>query len=278
MKFIVSFLKGLCIGIGAITPGVSGGSLAVIFGLYERITGLIANVWREIRENFKENFVFFLPIALGGAVGVLGFSRVMGVLFENYNAQVKYLFIGLILGTFPAVARQANAKGFRRRYLFPLAAAFLLTLYLTALDNGAVSAVRRGNPGILLLMVYGAILGFGTIIPGVSASFVLMYLGAYETVLESISRLDLPLLIPMGAGFVLSIVIFAKFISFLFKKAYGYTYYTVLGFVAGSVIPIFPGFTFDVKHFVCVVLLIAGFALSYSLSVIHKGGKNEVAA
>ena len=110
MNFLSSFIKGMLIGIGAIAPGVSGGAIAVIFGIYERITDAIAGVFK----NFRNNVIFFFPIALGGGVGVLAFSRIMDYLFLNYDVQVKYLFIGLMIGTLPAVFKQANRKGFRK--------------------------------------------------------------------------------------------------------------------------------------------------------------------
>lgn len=265
MGFFLNFIKGIFIGVGMIMPGVSGGSLAVIFGIYEKITDLIANVFKDFKRNFKKNLFFILPVALGGGVGVLGFSRIIEYLFANYNAQVKYLFIGLILGTLPLLFRQANIKGFKKTYLPLLALSFFVTVFLAVLDTNAVNAADHGNPGFLLLILYGTILGFGTIIPGISASFILMYLGSYETILRSLSNIDLSVLIPVGIGFVLSIIIFAKLINLLFNKAYGYTYYTILGFVIGSIIPIIPGFAFDLKYLLCIFLLIAGFSLSFSL-------------
>jgi len=268
MNFIFNFIKGIFIGIGAIAPGVSGGSLAVIFGLYERITDFIANVFKD----FKNNVIFFLPIGLGACVGVLGFSRVLEYLFANYNAEVKYLFIGLIVGTLPMVFKQANQKGFKSMYLLILVLSLIFTILITILDNNTsiIDINRGGNQNLLAFVVYGAILGFGTIVPGISASFILMYLGAYEIILRGIADINLRILIPTGIGFVLSIVLFAKLINWLFKKAYGYTYYTVLGFVVGSIIPVFPGFAFSLKYLICVVLMIIGFYISFSLSKIQK--------
>jgi len=273
MNFILNFVKGLFIGIGAIAPGVSGGSLAVIFGIYEKITGFIANIFKL--KNLKDDFAFFFPIALGGCFGVLGFSKIMEFLFKHYNAEVKYLFIGLIAGTLPMVVKQANRKGFKKIYSLIFLLSLALTIYITALDNSTANAVQEGKTGLLMFIVYGAILGFGTIIPGISASFILMYLGVYETILGGLANINFQILIPTGIGFILSIVAFAKLIDLLFKKAYGYTYYTVLGFVVGSIIPVFPGFAFEIKYLVCVVLAIIGFLISFSLSKVNKTQASE---
>jgi len=96
--------------------------------------------------------------------------------------------------------------------------------------------------------------------------FILMYIGAYEILLDGIVSLDLMVLIPVGAGFVLSIILFAKLISLLFKRIYGYTYYTVLGFVLGSIIAIFPGIAFDFRYLISMLLFVLGFYVSFTLS------------
>jgi putative membrane protein len=262
LKFLSDFIKGLFIGIGAVAPGVSGGALAVIFGIYEKITDAIADVFKD----FRKNVIFFFPIALGGGVGVLAFSKIMKYLFQYYDVQVKYLFIGLMLGTLPSLLKQANKKGFKRIYILPCIIAFGLTLLAIALEKGGSSITPEIKPGLLQLAAYGAIIGIGTIVPGISASFVLMYIGAYQVVLEGIANIELAVLMPVGIGFVVSIILFAKLISLLFKRIYGYTYYAVLGFVMGSVIAIFPGFAFGAKYLISIFIFAAGFYLSLTLS------------
>ncbi len=261
MQFFINFLKGILIGIGAVAPGVSGGSLAVILGIYEKITDFISNFF----GSFRKNFMFFLPIGLGGIVGVLGFSKIIEYLFKNYNLQVKYLFIGLIAGTLPSVFNQANKKGFKKIYILPFILSLIFTMSFSILDNLAQNSFMQASPSFLSLIGYGTILGFGTIIPGISASIILIFLGAYETIISSISNINIAILIPVGIGFVLSIILFAKLINFLFKKAYGYTYYAILGFVIGSLSQIFPGFKFNFEHLISLLILVIGLFLTYFL-------------
>lgn len=266
MKFLADFMKGLFIGIGAVAPGVSGGAIAVIFGIYEKITDAIADVFKD----FRKNVIFFFPIVLGGGVGVLVFSKLMKYLFQYYDVQIRYLFIGLMLGTLPSLLKQANKKGFKRIYILPCIIAFSLTLAAIVLEKGGFNIIPEIKPGLLHLAAYGAIIGIGTIVPGISASFVLMYIGAYQIVLEGIANIDLAVLVPVGTGFVLSIVLFAKLISLLFKRIYGYTFYAVLGFVLGSVIAIFPGFAFNAEYLIGIFVFAAGFYLSIRLSSYSK--------
>lgn len=266
MNFISGFIKGLLIGMGGVAPGVSGGAIAVIFGLYERITDAIADVFKD----FRKNVVFFFPIALGGGAGVLGFSKIMQYLFQYYEVQVKYLFIGLMLGTLSTVFKQANKKGFRAIYIVPFIIAISITIIAVVLENSGINVIPDAAPGLLQLALYGAIIGIGTIVPGISASFVLMYFGAYEIVLAGLADINTAILMPVGTGFVISIFLFAKFISLLFKRAYGYTYYAVLGFVTGSIIAIFPGISFGTEYLVSLILFIMGFYISFSLSKYSK--------
>lgn len=266
MNFLSDFFKGLFIGIGAIAPGVSGGTLAVIFGIYEKITEAVANIFSD----FKEKVVLFFPLALGSGVGIIAFGKIMNYLFANFNTEVRYLFIGLMIGTFPALFKKANKNGFHKTYYYPFIIALGLTLLFAGLGNNLVATDPIVKPETLDLITYGIIIGFGTIVPGISASIILMYIGAYQQLLEAIANIDIAMLIPTGIGFIISIIIFAKIINLLFKRFYGYTYYAVLGFVIGSIVPIFPGIALDWQYLLPIALFIIGLALSYYLSKFEK--------
>lgn len=266
MNFLSDFFKGMIIGIGAVAPGVSGGTFAVMLGVYDKLTDAIADIFHD----FKKKVWLFFPLALGMSVGILGFSNIMKYLFENHDAQVKYLFTGLMLGTLPAVFKEANKCGFKKIYLLPCTITFSITVLFMILENNVINIIPESNPGLITLIIYGVIIGFGTIVPGISSSFILMYIGAYEILLDGIVNLDLMVLIPVGMGFAFSILLFAKLISLLFKKIYGYTYYTVLGFVMGSIIIIFPGVELNLEYLIGLGLCFVGFYMSFALSNYKK--------
>lgn len=268
MDFLSGFLKGVAMGAGAIAPGVSGGALAVIFGLYDKITDFIAH----LNRNFKRNLLFFIPIGIGAVAGVLIFSRIIEFLFQNFETEVRYAFVGLMLGTLPSVVREANKKGYKQKYLIPFIISLVLTLTVTYLENNAVILINEVGTGPVHLIIYGLIIGFGTIIPGISASIILMYMGAYEVVIGAISDLRIIFIFYIGIGFILSILLFAKLISMLFEKVYGMTYYTILGLVLGSIISIFPGFELSSYYFMNLSILLLCCIISYSLSR-YAGGK-----
>ena len=267
MNFLSGFLKGVAMGAGAIAPGVSGGALAVIFGLYDKITNFIAH----LNKDFKSNLLFFIPVGIGAGAGILIFSRIIEYLFQYHEIEVRYAFVGLMLGTLPIVIKEANKKGYKRKYLLVFIISFILTLVVTYLENNSVNIIKEAGTGPVHVIIYGIIIGFGTIIPGISASIILMYMGAYEIVIGAISNLEIQVIFYLGIGFVISILLFAKIISMLFDKAYGITYYTILGLVAGSIISIFPGFEISLYYFMNLLLLIFCCILSYTLSIYAKG-------
>lgn len=261
-KFLASFLKGIAIGAGAILPGVSGGALAVIFGIYENLTRAIGNIFK----NFKKKVLFLMPIGLGAAVGVLALSNILQYLFDNFNVEIRYLFVGLMIGTFPLLFRTANKKGFDKRYIVSFLIALLITIIFALMEDSIKAKASNESPGIFLLILYGFIIGIGTVIPGLSSSVMLIYINAYDIVLKATASIDLKLLIPMGIGFVLCALILTKIISIMFDKAYGWTYYAILGFVIGSIVPIFPGFSLNFRYILSIFIGIVGFCASFYLS------------
>lgn len=262
MNFLWDLVKGIIIGMGAVAPGVSGGTFAVILGVYDKLTDAIANIF----INFKKKLATLFPLGLGIGIGVLLFSRVMKYLFEYHEFQVKFLFIGLMVGTLPSVFNAANKKGFRRLYLIPFLLTFSIAIIFMILEKSVIDVFPEANPSLLALVTYGVIIGFGSIVPGVSSSFILMYIGAYEILLDGIVGLDFMVLIPVGLGFGLSILLFAKIMFYLFKRFYGYTYYTVLGFVMGSILTIVPVVSFNQDLLLGIGLCVIGMRLSYSFS------------
>lgn len=262
MNFLMNMIKGVIIGIGAVAPGVSGGTFAVILGIYDKLTDAIANFFKD----YKNKLIFLIPLALGIGIGILGFSKIMKYLFENYESEVKFLFIGLMIGTLPFVVKEANKKGFKYRYLIACVITFSITLLAVFMENMVTGITLVEEPGVLMRTVYGGVIGIGTIVPGISSSFILMYIGAYEFLLDGIVSFNIPFMIPVGLGFGLSILMFAKVIQYFFKKFYGYTYYTILGFVIGSILTLIPDISARRELVIEALLCFIGFLLSYQLN------------
>ena len=196
MKFIKDFAKGVAIGAGAILPGLSSGVLCVIFGIYETLLNCVLNFFKNIKYNFKILF----PIGLGALCGVLLFGNILKYIFYAYPVQTKFAFIGLILGSIPALLKKACTKQtFKLRYLIYLVLSFLLGILLVFLEKHIhTSATFQNEYSYIFIAFSGLLMSAGVIIPGISSTLILMLLGIYDAYLVSVSTLYLPFLIPLA--------------------------------------------------------------------------------
>ncbi len=229
------FASGFVIGLGLIIPGVSGAVLAMILGLYQPIIAAVAKPFTNWRENLK----LLAPLALGAGVCLLLFSRVLEFLFAQYPLPTLYLFFGLVLGALPTMVALANTKGFRLSYIPSFCLGLALLFFITSLP----SVVRAGGlaGGMLTNLLLGAVVGVGLVVPGLSASFLLMAFGSYEALLGAVNQLDFSILIPLGLGVVPTVILVSRGITWLFNQAHGHTSYLVLGLLGGSLFVAFPG-------------------------------------
>ena len=139
MKFLLAYCKGILIGCGAILPGISSGVFCVIFGIYEKLINSILNLFRD----FKNNFLFLLPIGFGGVTGIFLFGKILNFLFAKYPMPTSFCFMGLICGSIPILFKRANQNsGFRLHYLIFLFFAFFIGLLSIKLENILPSLIQ----------------------------------------------------------------------------------------------------------------------------------------
>ncbi len=264
IEWIIRLVKGILVGIGAIVPGLSGGVLMVVFGIYEPLLHFLAN----IHNKFIENIRFFLPVGIGGILGVIGFSAVVDFAFTHYAAQFTWLFIGFICGTFPTLVKTSGKEGRKPWHWIMLAViaigTFFLMSWLKTVQNVTV------KPNFLVWVMSGALTGLGVVVPGMSPSNFLIYMGLYQPMASGIRQLDFGVIIPLILGVVIIVLVFAKLINWLFKKKYAFMYHFILGIVVGSTAAIIPGEVIGWTIAVCVLLFILGVAASYALAVVDE--------
>ena len=266
MKFILDCLKGVALGAGAILPGISSGVLCVVFGIYEKLVDTVLNFFKDIKNNFK----FLFPILIGVAVGVVLFGNLLIMLFNTFPIQTKFCFIGLILGSIPSLFKTANEhKGFRLHYLIYTIATFLFTLFLISLENTISNAATSANTSPLFLIFAGFIMSIGVVVPGVSSSVLLMILGVYDIYLFSVATVDLFVLIPMGIGILLGGFLFLKLIQYCLSNFHIQTYYSIIGFVLGSIPILYSNIEFNLTGFIAVILFILGLYITRLFEKAH---------
>lgn len=272
---IMLAIKGAVICIANIIPGVSGGTLAITLGIYEELIEVISHFFR----NFKKNIQFILPLGIGAIISVLVFSKVISYSLDAYPIPTFLFFIGLIMGGIPLLYRKIKKtpKSMSNMTVFLITFGIVLVL---AIVQGSTNVVDFNRAGIFiypLLFLVGMVAAGTMIIPGVSGSFVLMLLGFYKPIINTISNLtkldnivpNCLLLLPFGIGVLVGIVAVAKLIEYLLRKYKVKTYYGILGFVFASIItlvkPLFASSVSFLQVVIGVILFFIGGFIAYKL-------------
>ncbi len=267
--WVLRLLKGILIGIGGILPGLSGGVMAVIFGIYEPLLRFIAN----FRHNFWKNVFFFIPVFVGVGLGVIGFSAVVEFAFEHYAAQFIWLFIGFIAGTFPSLLKTAGKEGRKTYHWIFLAAISVLIFFFMRWMETATNVSMAPSFGAWILA--GVLFGLGVVVPGMSPSNFLIYLDLYQPMASGIRQLDFGVIIPLAIGVIVCVFAFAQLVNWLFNKSYAFMYHFILGIVVGSTLAIIPSGVTGWTIAVCAVLFVLGGAASYGLSIVDEKNPHE---
>ncbi len=234
-KWLFRVLQGALIGGGAILPGISGGVLCAVFGIYQPMMALLAHPIRT----FKKYFFLLLPVLIGWGIGFYLFAKVLSRLFENsyMSSMGTWLFFGLIMGMMPQLFREAGKQGRTYKSWISLGVSMVLILSLLVfLQYGA--RISNIQPNLWWYLLCGVLWGLSLVIPGLSSSSILLFLGLYQTMTDGISHFSLEVLAPMAVGIALVILLTARSINYMFDKHYSSAYHAVLGFVIASTIGI----------------------------------------
>lgn len=274
LVFLVTFLKGIVVGVGGVAPGLSGSVLLVILGLYEKVISAIGTLFR----NFKKNIQFLLPMVAGVAIGVLAFSKLVDYLLDRHEFYTRYAFLGLVVGTVPLFYREVRKNGFRRRYYLLIAAAAAAGTALFLFNKNLFPVITQ--PNLWQSMLLGVAVAGSSIIPGVDSAAILSTLGLYELWVSSLAQFDLWVLIPAAFGVAVGVLALSALMNLLIKKAYTATFSVVFGLF----LTIIPGMlnekcaiTSTAQGIAAVLLVIVGFCISFYLGDI-KGNNERIKA
>lgn len=268
-------VKGFILGIANIIPGVSGGTLAITLGIYEELINTISHIF----SNLKKSLSFIIPIGIGAVISVLAMSKLINYSLGKFPIPTTLFFIGLIVGGLPLIYKKVSNQKMQLSHMMAFLITFSFIIILTFLKSGigAVDLTNLNLGIIFLLFIVGIISAATMVIPGISGSFVLMLLGFYKPILETISNItnfellthNLLVLLPFGLGIIIGIILIAKLIEYLLKKHEVITYYAILGFIISSVISLFVGLfehNFNIPQLlVGTLLFIVGNIVGYKL-------------
>lgn len=268
-NWMIKFVKGMILGSGAILPGVSGGALAAIFGLYEPIITFLAN----LKNNFVKNLLYFLPVGLGGLFGIFFLATPIDYGLKHFPVHILWVFIGTIVGTLPSLYHQAGKNGRERKHLILTIMTALITFSFLMYANENLNVAFPQNTWSWLMA--GGIFASGLIIPGLSPSNFLIYFDLYQPLTEGIRTLDFSIIIPVGIGSVLVILLFSKLIKKVIDMAYTSFFHFILGVVIASTAIIAPAAslysTFGfMDYFTVVISFLVGLALGYWMGQLEE--------
>lgn len=271
MAHICNFIYGILIGAANIIPGVSGGTMAVILGVYDRLIAAVGT----LRRRFLENVIFLVPIALGAGTGILLFSHLIGFLLESAPMATNFFFLGLIIGSVPMIYRRTTASGpLKPVYALPFCGALGIMLLISFLPvaQGGAPITALDVPAFFLLLFCSAVAAASMILPGLSGSMVMMILGVYASVLNAISDMNLVVLAPVGLGILTGIFGGAKAVHYCMEHYITGTYCAILGLMAGSVVPVIKnaGFSLDMTGAFALAAFVLGCASAAGLSMAQK--------
>jgi len=246
-NIIINLFKGLFIGIANVIPGVSGGTIVLLLGIYERLLESIGSFFSD-KTKMKERFLFILNILVGVLVGILLFAKVISFLNENYPEPTSFFFIGLILASIPFLISNYEGKKINFRNIVCFFCGFNFVLLFLLIENMYKVNSTLTNEITLLYGIKLFIVSFiaaGTmVVPGVSGSFLLILLGEYYNILNFINTMNILPLVIVSFGVGLGILIFSKIINWFLKKHKDVTMSFIIGLVIASVFKVFVGFTF----------------------------------
>lgn len=256
---LFGIIKGAIISIGALLPGISGGALMVILGIYKPVMELLGQIPEIVVSTVKgvigflfpkkktpgDHFAayrkyvpFFLPIVIGVALGALGIAKLLGAFMERNETAALFLFIGLILGTLPSLLKEARQQGVSKASWMALFGTLILMLaWMVPMTMGGQADIE---PNFFWWCICGVLWGLGIIVPGMSPSNIFFFLGIATPMYAAIGALDMSVLVPMLLCLALTIVLLSKGIDYCLKNWYSVFMHAVVGVVLASTIVIMP--------------------------------------
>ena len=264
-------LCGFFLGISVIAPGVSGSIMAIMIGVYEDIINIISNPFK----NLKRNFFYALPMGIGALLSLATSIKLLSHAFDNYPIQSQLLFMGLIAGGLIEIVAQMRKVSFKRHYIVAVAVSLAFAIALGTFDE---IVVHSSDISIWYLCLAGGVTGVASLVPGMSVSLILMLFGVYDFLLQTASNAlsdivhFISVAAPMGVCFLTGMILLSQVIKFVFERYPGSAYFSVFGFMLGTLVIIFPTTVPPTVFGVvaCAVSFLVGLAISIAFQFLGK--------
>lgn len=261
---LINFLKGIIVGIGGVAPGLSGSVLLVIFGLYQKTINAIGTIFKD----FKKNVCFLVPLFLGFGVGILIFSKIVNFLLNNFEAQTRFAFLGLVLGTIPLFYKEVKKEGFNKKYYIVIAISAIAGLSLFFFNENLFPTVTE--PNLFQSVLLGVAVAGSSIVPGVDSAVILSSLGLYELYVSSVAELNFAILIPAGIGLGIGALVISFIINKLIKNCYTMTFSVIFGLFLSIIPNVLNESCISGFNIGSIFIVLIGFAFSFYLGDIEN--------
>lgn len=270
IQAILWAIQGFIVGIGAILPGVSGGTLCYAFGIYDPVLDVLSDPIKGLKKHWK----MMIFVILGGGLGFVGFAGITNWLLNLNEAVVLCVFVGLIAGTLPDIWKDAGKKGRGSGSYIALAISFVAIAAVFYVFKSVWHLTIA--PNLAGWLICGLLWGLSFIIPGFSSSTLLLFFGIYEKMSEGISTLDFGVIIPLGLAMLATLLLFSRLMKLVFDKFYSIVSHCVLGFVVATTLMILPSFaTVWYNILIYIGCIVAGGVASFFFSKLCNKIKPE---
>ena len=245
-RILLHLLQGALIGLGAVLPGISGGVLSVVFGVYKPLMELLSDPSHKYKTHLRR----LSPYLLGYAIGFMGVANLLAYFLEKYPAPSVCLFVGLIAGMLPSLWREAGLHGRSKGSLVSMALSMIVVFALLIGLNAARVSI---TPNFSWYLFCGFCLALSIIAPGMSFSTLLMPMGLYAPFVEGIGHMSLEVLIPAGIGGLITIACLSKTVNSLFDRYYSVTFHAIVGTVVAATFMTIPFESFRSSTASCLI-------------------------
>lgn len=263
---VMRFLQGILIGVGAVLPGISGGVLCVVFGLYQTIMGFLTHPFETLKQEYRT----LIPVIMGGGFGFVVVAKILGILLEAYPNPSVCLFVGLIAGMTPSLFKEAGKEGTDKTSFISFAIGFFVIL---AVLISLQKIQMQVTPNILWYLFCGFCIALSVIAPGMSFSTLLMPLGLYTPLVTGIGNFDFGVIVPSGIGALVTILVLSKTVEYWMKTQYNAMFHGIIGVVMAATIVIIPFSSFTESPSSCAVNLVCiavGVVIALGLDAINR--------
>ncbi len=260
-QLITYIFSGISIGIANIIPGISGGTMAVMLGLYDQLILSLVDLVRF--RNLRKSLIMVIPIAIGAIIGIKGLASIIVMLLELYYAPTQFFWVGLIAGSVPGLSTAFHVQK------FTIGDWILLTCSVVALIGIGQLTISEGSitePTLWMFVGMGIIAAASMVLPGISGSLIMMILGMYYPILMAIKTINIPVILAVGSGAMMGGILAITGIKWLLHHHQRPTHAVVMGLVLGSIPVLCPSVQLIKSSFILSgVTLIIGIGLSFSL-------------